>query len=186
MSLRMKEVSFQGLSFRPFIGSRDIERRVEEIAGEIAGRFDGEYPLLVCVLNGAAPFAIDLFRALSIDAEITFVRLKSYEGTSSTGSVRHLLGLDENIAGRHVIIVEDIIDSGRTMARLLDDLGACRPASLSVAALLLKPTALKVDVKADWIGFEIPEKFIIGYGLDIDGHGRNLNDIYVVADGPEV
>lgn len=172
--------NYQGLTFRPFIESRTIQERVAEIGRNISRDYQGEYPLLVCVLNGAAPFAIDLFRALDIDAEITFIRLKSYQGTSSTGAVKQIMGLTEDLAGRHVIIVEDIIDTGNTMKRLEADIRAMGPASVRIATLLFKPDALQVPVEPDYIGFEIPKKFIIGYGLDIDGMARNLNDIYVV------
>ena len=178
----MKCKTYQGLTFRPFIEQREILARVADIGREISLRYGDRYPLLVCVLNGAAPFAIDLFRSLDIDAEITFIRLKSYEGTSSTGSVKQVMGLTESIRGRDVIIVEDIIDTGRTMRQLVDTLKTLEPASVSIATLLLKPEALQEPVIPDWTGFEIPSKFIIGYGLDIDGRGRNLNDIYVIDD----
>ena len=158
----MKRKTYQGLTFRPFIEKEEILARVSEIGREISMRYGDSYPLLVCVLNGAAPFAVDLFRSLDIDAEITFIRMRSYEGTSSTGSVKQIMGLEDDIKGRHVIIVEDIIDSGLTMARLVDEISSRRP---------------------DWTGFEIPADFIIGYGLDIDGRGRNLNDIYTLAEG---
>lgn len=176
----MKRKIYQGMSFRPFIKKDEILARVSEIGREISRVYGDSYPLLVCVLNGAAPFAVDLFRALDIDAEITFIRLRSYDGTSSTGSVKQLMGLNENIEGRHVIIVEDIIDSGLTMSRLVRDIAERDPASVRIATLLLKPSSLKVDIKPDWTGFEIPSDFIIGYGLDIDGRGRNLNDIYTL------
>lgn len=176
----MKRKIYQGMSFRPFIKKDEILARVSEIGREISRVYGDSYPLLVCVLNGAAPFAVDLFRALDIDAEITFIRLRSYDGISSTGSVKQLMGLNENIEGRHVIIVEDIIDSGLTMSRLVRDIAERDPASVRIATLLLKPSSLKVDIKPDWTGFEIPSDFIIGYGLDIDGRGRNLNDIYTL------
>lgn len=178
----MKRRTYKGLSFRPFIERADIQARVAAIGQSISRDYSGRYPLLVCVLNGAAPFAIDLFRALDIDAEITFIRLKSYEGTSSSGSVKQIMGLQEDLAGRDVIIVEDIIDTGRTMKRLEADIRALGPASVRIATLLFKPQALQVPVEPDYVGFEIPGKFIIGYGLDIDGMARNLNDIYVIDD----
>ena len=179
----MKRKIYQGLTFRPFIEKEEILARVSEIGREISMRYGDSYPLLVCVLNGAAPFAVDLFRSLDIDAEITFIRMRSYEGTSSTGNVKPIMGLEDDIKGRHVIIVEDIIDSGLTMARLVDEISSRGPASVSIATLLLKPSSLKVDIRPDWTGFEIPADFIIGYGLDIDGRGRNLNDIYTLAEG---
>lgn len=177
----MNSITYQGLTFRPFIAEADIRSRISGMACEISARYAGKNPLLVCVLTGAAPFAVDLFRALEIDAEIAFVRFKSYEGTASTGDVKQVMGLTEPVEGRDVIIVEDIIDTGRTMQRLKECVGELGPRSIAVATLLSKPSARKVDVEADWTGFEIPDRFIIGYGLDIDGHARNLNDIYVVS-----
>ena len=183
----MKRKTYQGLTFRPFIEKTAIAERVEALGRSIASDFEGKCPLFLCVLNGAAPFAVDLFRAADIDAEISFIRLKSYEGMSTTGKVKQIMGLTEQIEGRHVIVVEDIIDTGRTMSHLLDDLRALGPASLSVATLLFKPDALQVKVEPQYVGFEIPTKFIIGYGLDIDGLARNLPDIYVLdeEDAPE-
>lgn len=178
----MKRKSYQGMTFRPFIENAEIMARVQTLGREITEKYSGKNPLLLCVLNGAAPFAVDLFRAVDTDAEISFIRLKSYEGTGSTGTVKEVLGLGESIAGRHVIVVEDIIDTGRTMFKLLADLSAQKPASLAVATLLFKPDALQCDIKPDYVGFSIPVKFIIGYGLDIDGMARNLNDIYVLDD----
>lgn len=178
----MKIKSYQGLKFRPFIECESIRSRVAELGARITEDFKDRNPLLVCVLNGAAPFAVDLFRACEdIDAELTFVRLKSYEGMGSTGVVKQVMGLSENLEGRHIILVEDIIDTGNTMVKLLADLEAHRPASVKIATLLFKPEALQhPELKPDYVGFEIPKKFIIGYGLDIDGLARNLNDIYVL------
>lgn len=179
----MKRKSYRGMSFHTFLDSAAIQARVAALGAEITRRYEGKCPLLICVLNGAAPFALDLFRAIDTDAEISFIRLKSYEGTSSTGVVKQVLGLSEDISGRDVIIVEDIIDTGRTMSKLISDLDALHPSSVAVATLLFKPEALQCpDVKPDYVGFEIPSRFIIGYGLDIDGLARNLPDIYVLDD----
>lgn len=144
--------------------------------------FKDDIPLLICVLNGAFPFAADLFRDLDIDAEITFIRLKSYEGTSTSGKVKEIAGLSEDITGRRVIVVEDIIDTGNTMAKLVKDLEARNPKSISLASLLYKPESVRQDVKPDYVGFTIPSAFIIGFGLDLDGLGRNLRDIWVLSE----
>ena len=134
----------------------------------------------LCVLTGAFPFAADLFRQTGIDSEISFIRLKSYNGTQTSGNVKELIGLTEDIKDRHVIIVEDIVDTGHTISHLLDDLRNRQPASLSVATLLFKPESEQCGVKPDYVGFNIPPAFIIGFGLDLDGKARNLRDIYVI------
>lgn len=173
--------TYQGMEFEPFITRRQIAQRVGEIARQ-ARQDLGEQsvPLFVCVLNGAFPFASDLIRQFPGDAEITFIRYKSYEGMSSTGTMKQVLGLSEDIEGRDVVVVEDIIDTGATMKSLLADLRRHNPRSLRVATLLFKPESLKHDIHPDYVGFDIPTKFIIGYGLDLDGLARNLPDIYVL------
>ncbi len=178
----MKQPSYQGMTFTPYILRSQIQQRIGELAKSITETYAGKTPLFVCVLNGAAPFAVDLFRACEdIDAELTFIRLKSYEGTGSTGVVKQVMGLGENLENRDIIVVEDIIDTGNTMVKLLNQLRALNPASIRVATLLFKPEALQhPELKPDYVGFEIPKKFIIGYGLDIDGLARNLNDIYIL------
>lgn len=178
----MKRVSYQGLTFRPYIESAKIQERIRQIGQQITSEYAGKCPLFICVLNGAAPFAVDLFRNVNTDAEITFIRLKSYEGMGSTGVVKEVIGLNENLEGRDVILIEDIIDTGNTMVKLLDDLSRLNPASIRIATLLFKPEALQAQVNPDYVGFEIPKKFIIGYGLDIDGLARNLDDIFVLDD----
>lgn len=179
----MKEVTYEGLTFEPYISRETIDARVKELGKEIVRDCAGKTPLFICVLNGAFPFASDLFRACEeIDAEISFIRLKSYEGTSSTGVVKKVLGLSEDIEGRTLIVVEDIVDTGHTIARLTESLKEKNPAEIKVATLLFKPEALEEDVKPDYVGFSIPKKFIIGFGLDLNGLARNLNDIYVVKE----
>lgn len=174
------QVTYNGLTFEPYITREQISERIQQLAREVERDSQGQVPLLVCVLNGAALFATDLFRNLDIDAEIAFIRLKSYEGTSTTGTVKTLMGLTEDIKDRTVILIEDIIDTGTTIHGLLKQLEPQGAQSIKVATLLFKPDSLKCDVKPDYVGFEIPSKFIVGYGLDLDGLGRNLNDIYVL------
>ena len=181
----MKQVTYNGLTFEPYIKREKIQARIEELGKELTAEFAGKRPLLVCVLNGAFSFASELFMNLDTDAEIAFIRLKSYEGTSSTGTVKEVMGLTENVEGRPVILVEDIIDTGQTIKRLVDTLEAKKPASIKIATLLFKPESLQCDVKPDYVGFAIPPKFIIGYGLDLDGLARNLRDIYVLKESAD-
>lgn len=178
----MKEVSYHGLTFEPYITRQQIDERISQLGKQITKDYAGKLPLFLCVLNGAFPFASDLIRAVDLDAEITFIRLKSYSGTESTGTVKEIFGLNDDIKGRDVIIVEDIIDTGHTIHKLVNDLRKHEPADLKIATLLFKPEALVRDVKPDYVAFEIPKKFIIGFGLDLDGLARNLNDIYVLKD----
>ena len=179
----MKQVTYKGMHFVPYLEKEKIQARISELAKQVTEECQGKRPLFLCVLNGAVAFASDLFRAVDIhDAEISFIRLKSYEGTCSTGVVKEVLGLAENIEGRTVIVVEDIVDTGHTIARLVNDLRQKNPAEVKVATLLFKPESLQADVKPDYVGFEIPQDFIIGYGLDIDGLARNLPDIWVLSE----
>lgn len=178
----MKQVTYNGLTFEPYIRREQIDRRIKELAGVITEEYKGRNPLFLCVLNGAFPFAADLFRAIDFDAEISFIRLKSYEGMDSTGVVKEVIGLSEDIEGRAIIIVEDIVDTGNTISGLLDTLKEKKPSEIKVATLLFKPEALQKDIKPDYVGFAIPRKFIIGFGLDIDGLARNLDDIYVLKE----
>lgn len=174
----MKSVKIKDKEFDLFIDGKTIEDNIERIANRINVDLDGENPLFLTVLNGAFMFAGELMKKVSIPCEITFVRLASYQGTSSSEVVQQLLGLNQSIEGRQVVIVEDIVDTGNTMVALLDMLQKMNPKGIKIATLLFKPDALKRDVKLDYVALEIPGDFIVGYGLDYDGYGRNLRDIY--------
>ena len=167
--------------FRISIPDEQIAQRVNAVAAAISKDLEGERPLFLAVLNGSFVFAADLLRGITIPCEISFVRLASYEGTTSTGKVRELIGLNENIEGRTIVVVEDIIDSGLTMKEMLNMLQAHKPKDIRIASLLVKPGNLKVDLDIPYCCFEIPNEFIVGYGLDYDGYGRNLRDIYTVV-----
>ena len=177
-----QEVTYHGLTFEPYILKEQIDARVKELGRAISDDCIHSCPLFIVVLTGAFPFASDLFRSVDIDCEICFIRLKSYDGMSTSGPVKEVVGLHEDIAGRTVIVVEDIIDTGHTMYNLINMLKTKHPASIKIATLLFKPDALVRPVKPDYVGFEIPTKFIIGYGLDINEKARNLPDIYVLKD----
>ena len=175
-----QEVAYNGLTFEPYISKEEIDARIKQLAQEIERDCAGTCPLFLCVLNGAFVFASDLFRAVDMDAGISFIRLQSYRGTGSTGVVKEIVGLTENIEGRTVIVVEDIVDTGKTMLKLVNDLKAKNPATVKVATLLYKPDSVECDLKLDYVGFPIPSKFIVGYGLDLDEKARNLPDIYIL------
>ena len=170
-------------TFVPYYPAAKIAARVAELGSEISADYDGKKPLIIAILNGSFIFAADLFRSLSIEAEISFIKLASYKGTSSTGAVVTAIGLDERVTGRHVLVLEDIIDTGRTLQAFLPELNNRNPASLKIATFLSKPEALLCpEIVADYVGFEIPNRFVLGYGLDYDGLGRNLGDLYQLSE----
>ena len=171
-------VQVHDLSFRLLLSPEQIQTKVNELGKALTADFKGKNPLLIGILNGAFIFAADLMRACAMDCEISFVRLSSYKGTASTGEIATLIGLKRAIQGRHVIIVEDIVDTGTTLHHFLPDLKELQPASLSLLTLLLKPDALKYPIPIDYVGFEIPKLFVVGYGLDYEELGRNLKGIY--------
>lgn len=173
-----KEITAHDLTFVPFIQKEKIAERIAELGRQITTDYEGKRPLFIGVLNGAFVFISDLVRECGLECEVEFVRLKSYSGTSSTGEIRTIFGMNVPVEGRHVIVVEDIVDSGRTLDYFLKDVLAKKPASVRLASLLLKPEALQFDIKVDYLGFEIPNKFVVGYGLDYDGLCRNLPALY--------
>jgi hypoxanthine phosphoribosyltransferase len=164
--------------FELFIGSTKINKRVKEIAKSINKDYEGKTPLFIAILNGSFMFAADLMKEVSIPSEISFVRVASYEDMQSSGDIKKLIGLSENIFNREVVVIEDIIDSGLTMSKMLEEFTSLGAKNVSIASFLTKPTNMKSDIAVKYLGFEIPDKFVIGYGLDYNGQGRNLKDIY--------
>lgn len=177
----MNTVQVKDKTFRTYLTQQEILGKIDEIAARINRDLAGKNPLFICVLNGAFMFASDLMKKIDIDCEISFIRLKSYVGTQSSGATKEILGLTESIEGRTVVLIEDIVDTGHTMVKLLEMLHEQKPASVHTAILLHKPDAVEVELSLDYVAFEIPNDFIVGYGLDYDGNGRNLNDIYVIC-----
>lgn len=168
--------------FELFIDNNRIQQQVAIIAEEIAKEYRDKNPVFLCVLNGAFMFAADLFRHMNVHAEVSFIKLSSYSGTQSTGNVKTVIGLNTELKGKHVIVIEDIIDTGKTIHELLPLIESQQPASIKLAAILSKPEARQYDIVIDYTGFEIPDKFVVGYGLDYNGYGRNLPDIYQLAE----
>ena len=163
--------------FEPYLNAVAIANRIKEIAAELNRDYAGKRPLFIAILNGSFMFAADLFKELTIDSEICFIKLASYKGTKSTGHVITAIGLDMDLFGREVVILEDIVDTGKTLSEFLPQLHHQQPASLKIVALLHKPEATVFPIKIDYLGFSIPNKFVVGYGLDYDGLGRNIPEI---------
>lgn len=175
------QVIVDGLTFEPYLRREEIARQVKRVAREIARDYEQKAPHFLCVLTGAFVFASDLIRETGLnDSNISFIRYKSYEGTSTTGKVEQIIGLTDDIKGKDVVIIEDIVDTGLTACRMIEDLKAQGPASVKFATLLYKPESSQTGFVPDYVAFEIPPKFIIGYGLDLDGKARNIPDIYVI------
>ena len=178
----MATVDIKDKTFETSIPEEEIMRRVKAVADKMSNDLKGKNPLLLGVLNGSFIFAADLMRMLDIECEISFVKMSSYEGTQSTGNVKKLVGLNEDIEGRTIVIVEDIVDTGLTMERMIEYLKGFNPVEIHICTLLLKPENLKRKLDIEYVAMEIPNDFIVGYGLDYDGLGRNLRDIYVVKE----
>ncbi|MBC7552359.1 MAG: hypoxanthine phosphoribosyltransferase [Taibaiella sp.] len=176
----MPDIQIHDKVFVPFISKEKIDSQLAVIAERINTDYAGKIPLVIGILNGSFIFAADLFRLLTIEAEISFIKLASYKGTTSTGNVVTAIGMEENLKGRHIIIVEDIIDTGKTLASFMPEILSRQPASVKIATFLSKPEALQHDVKADYCAFEVENNFVVGYGLDYDGLGRNLPELYVL------
>ena len=167
--------------FTILISEEKIQKRIAVISSEMTSIYENKRPIFIAILNGAFMFASDIIKSINFDCEINFIKLSSYEAMSSTGNVSTVIGLNQSIEGRHVIILEDIIDTGRTMHYFIKALKKEKPASTAICSLLIKPTALQFNIDIDYTGFEIEDKFVIGYGLDYDQLGRNYKDIYKLA-----
>lgn len=167
-----------GKYFKKYIAEEDVQARILEMAADITKDYEGKNPLFLGILTGGFLFAADIFRRFEFECEITFVQLSSYRGMASSGKVTQIIGLDFDIQDREVVILEDIIDTGKTLHRFIPDLLVKGAKSVKLASLLFKPDALKYEVNIDYIGFSVPNKFLVGYGLDFDQRGRNFRDIY--------
>jgi hypoxanthine phosphoribosyltransferase len=174
----MQIIRVHDKSFEPYLTYPEIDDRISAIAEQLERDYAGKRPLFIAILNGSFLFAADLFKKLSIDAEICFIKLASYKGTKSSGHVVTAIGLDIDIIGREVVILEDIVDTGKTLSHFIPQLQHQQPASIKICALLHKPEATKFPLTIDYLGFTIPDKFVVGYGLDYDGLGRNIPAIY--------
>ncbi|MGJ3235783.1 hypoxanthine phosphoribosyltransferase [Marivirga sp.] len=167
--------------FEPYISSEEIKKRINEMGSEISKAYQDKKPLLVSVLNGSFIFTADLIRTIDTPIEVTFIRVASYEALKSTGKVREILGLKENVFGRDILILEDIVDTGTTLEHLSEAFQDLGTKSIKVATLLHKPDAQEKASKPDFVGFEIPNKFVVGFGLDYEGMGRELKEIYQIS-----
>lgn len=177
----MSRVKILDKTFETSLPETKIKERIKELAAQMSQELEGKNPLFIAVLNGSFIFAADLMREMTIPCEISFVKLASYQGTMSTGKVHEILGINEDLTGRTVVIVEDIVESGQTMERMIEALGTRKPASVQICTLFFKPEKLQTDLKLDYVAFRIPNDFIVGYGLDYDQQGRGLKDIYTLV-----
>jgi hypoxanthine phosphoribosyltransferase len=177
----MSRITINDKTFETSMPEAQIKWRVKELARQISQDMEGKNPLFLAVLNGAFIFAADLMREMTIPCEISFVKLASYQGITSTGKVHEVIGINENLQGRTVIILEDIVESGLTIKRMIESLGTRNPADIRVCTLFFKPDQLKEPLKLDYVAFEIPNDFILGYGLDYDQQGRGLKDLFTLV-----
>ena len=177
-----KEITLGDKTFKPFISKEKIDEQISRVAQEINRDYKGKKPLLVGILNGSVMFFSDLLNKIDIECEVAFLRVSSYKGTETTGNVKKVLGLDKNIEGSDVIIVEDIVDTGITLEHIVNDLSGSKPNSLKVASLLFKPNAYTKDYPIDYVGFEVGNEFLVGFGLDYNEIGRNLDELYIIKE----
>ena len=177
----MKEITILDRKFWEMIPASDIDTRIAEMAEEINRDYEGKEVVFLVILNGAFMFASDLFRRIRLDAKISFVKLVSYEGIRSSGNVRELIDINEDISDKHLIVIDDIVDTGHTMEAIIEELSKRKVAGVKVATLLFKPAAYLKNLPVDYVGFKIPNDFVVGYGLDYEGFGRNMTSIYTLT-----
>ncbi len=176
----MKEIRILDKTFRELITEKAILCRIDELARQMNNDLAGKDVVFLGILNGAFLFAADLFRRINLQARISFVKLASYEGTSSSGSIKELIGWNEDIKNKTIVVIEDIVDTGNTLERIVDELVIRKASEIKIVAMLYKPAAYKKDIPIDYVGFKIPNDFVVGYGLDYDGYGRNLSSVYTL------
>lgn len=180
----MGNITIKDKTFRPYITAKQLEAIVDRVADEINRDIEGKKPIFLATLNGAFMFAADLLKRIkNTDCQISFIKISSYSGAETTGNTKELIGLNEDISGRTIVIVEDIIETGHTMKAMMDMLKAHNPKEIRIATLFFKPQKLKVEgIAPDYVGMKAADEFIVGYGLDYDGYGRNLSDIYIATE----
>lgn len=176
----MKEIRILDKTFREFIREETIQLRIEELAKQLNKDLAGKDVVFLGILNGAFLFAADLFRRINLEARISFVKLASYEGTTSSGTIKELIGWNEDIRNKTIVVIEDIVDTGNTLERIVDELVIRKALEIKIATMLYKPEAYKKKIPLDYVGIEIPNDFVVGYGLDYNGYGRNLPSIYTL------
>jgi hypoxanthine phosphoribosyltransferase len=176
----MKEIRILDKTFREMITEKAVQKRIKELAFQLNSDLAGKEVVFLGILNGAFLFAADLFRHIDFQAKISFVKLASYKGTSSSGTIKELIGWNEDINNKSIVIVEDIVDTGNTLERIVDELVIRKVSEVRIATMLYKPDSYTKDIALDYVGFEIPNDFVVGYGLDYDGYGRNLPSIYTL------
>ena len=178
----MSIVKLKDKTFKISITEAEIKERIKAVAQQMSKDLEGKNPLLLGVLNGSFMFAADLMREMTIPCEISFVKLASYQGTTSTGKIKEVFGINEDLTNRTIVIVEDIVESGLTMKQMIESLGTRNPASIHICTLFFKPCKLKEDIHPEYVAFSIPDDFIVGYGLDYDQQGRGLKDVYTIVE----
>lgn len=176
----MGKITIKDKTFKPYISAEELQTSISKVANEINTHYSGKSPIFIGVLNGSFMFMSDLLKEINLQCTVSFVKLASYEGTTTTGKVNELIGLNEDLAGQDIILVEDIVDTGNTLVKLYEILQNKKVNSIKIASLLFKPEAYQKPYSIDYIGKEIPNAFVLGYGLDYDGYGRNLSSIYVL------